>query len=243
MPYDDLTTQIVLSPHFDDAVFSLGGMLMEHGERTKIVTVCGGVPASGREPSGWDLRCGFVDAHEAARTRATEDRSASAVIGATAVHLPFVDHPYSGRKNVQEVADSIAPLITKAVLVWAPAGIGGHPDHVTVRDAALLLLRSLRADVRLYADAPYASARGWHVRDEERDAAFRWEPQLSAARDQGCELSEVHTRDLEPAFAARKIEVARRYASQLCPLGCHYPNLTHLSGDLATEAYWDCRPS
>jgi hypothetical protein len=45
-------------------------------------------------------------------------------------------------------------------VVYAPAALCGHPDHLLVRDCALAL-RGLGTDVRLYADMPHAVVFGW----------------------------------------------------------------------------------
>jgi LmbE family N-acetylglucosaminyl deacetylase len=47
-----------------------------------------------------------------------------------------------------------------AVEVWAPAGIGCHPDHLAVRGA---VLDAVHPDVKVhhYADVPYSIRYGW----------------------------------------------------------------------------------
>ena len=68
-------------------------------------------------------------------------------------------------EQVSDVMDQFAEAIDVAVpaasLVYAPAGIGGHEDHVIVRDIALDLGRRSGMPVRLYAELPYAIRYGW----------------------------------------------------------------------------------
>src|SRR5436853_616757 len=45
--------------------------------------------------------------------------------------------------------------------LWAPAGIGAHPDHIQVRQAALAIHREGGPPLRLYAELPYAARQGW----------------------------------------------------------------------------------
>ena len=47
-------------------------------------------------------------------------------------------------------------------MLWLPAAIGGHRDHLDVRDALLPLAQELPpARVRVYADLPYAAEAGY----------------------------------------------------------------------------------
>jgi hypothetical protein len=96
--------------------------------------------------------------------------------------------------------------------------------------------------IRLYADTPYASARGWDTPDHDREPRFRWSPQLAVLAELGYELSTVQRHRLTAEASAHKIGLSRSYASQLSAMGHHYPLLNHIAGDLATEVWWDCRP-
>jgi LmbE family N-acetylglucosaminyl deacetylase len=46
-------------------------------------------------------------------------------------------------------------------MLYAPSAIGGHVDHLLVRDAALALGDRLGIPVWLYAELPYAVRFGW----------------------------------------------------------------------------------
>src|SRR6185295_1884137 len=106
-------TQIYLSPHLDDAVFSCGGMIHRHiraGGRVVVVTVCTGDPPPGLLSDfaeslheRWQAQAKAPAAPaEVVRQRRNEDLDALAALGAQAVHLDVPDciyrlSPASGR--------------------------------------------------------------------------------------------------------------------------------------------------
>ena len=232
--------RLVVSPHFDDAVLSCGGALLADPMPTVVLTVCGGAPEPTTPASSWDWRCGFADGHLAAVRRQDEDRRACAAAGAQPVHLPFLDHPYSGPKDVDEVAALLADHLATADEVWAPAGIGQHEDHLATRDATLVAARRLGiTHLRLYADSPYAGATGWSTPDEERTPTLRWADALTTLPDD-VHLDEPTFRSLSPVEAAAKIALVREHASQMAGLGRYHHDLTWLDGQLATEGVFAC---
>jgi len=104
MPSTPLT-QIYLSPHLDDAVFSCGGMIHRHihsGGRVVVVTVCTGDPPPGPISDyaeslhqRWQAEEHAAAAPaEVVRRRRSEDLDALAALGAQAVHLDIPDCIY-----------------------------------------------------------------------------------------------------------------------------------------------------
>ena len=66
---------LVISPHFDDAIFSCGALLAaHHGSRT--VTVFGGAPETPVSTT-WDQEAGFADSNQAVAARRLEDAQAA----------------------------------------------------------------------------------------------------------------------------------------------------------------------
>jgi LmbE family N-acetylglucosaminyl deacetylase len=126
-------TQIYLSPHLDDAVFSCGGMIHRHivsGGRVVVVTVCTGDPPPGPISDfaeslhqRWQ-----ADAHtpaapaEVVRRRRNEDLDALAALGAQAVHLDVPDCIY--RLNQA----SSWPLYTSDSAIFGPI----NPSELTL---------------------------------------------------------------------------------------------------------------
>jgi LmbE family N-acetylglucosaminyl deacetylase len=155
-------TQLVVSTHFDDAVLSLSHLLQSAGSRATVVTVCGGAPPAGPPVSEWDEASGFVSGREAARLRAREDVCACAVTGARRVLLRHLDEPYRERPlTAGAIRSAIERLLDPGDVLWIPAAIGAHPDHVDVRTALLPLAARLPpARLRVYADLPYAGDHG-----------------------------------------------------------------------------------
>jgi LmbE family N-acetylglucosaminyl deacetylase len=163
---------LILSPHFDDAVLSLGGLIATAPERAVVVTIFAGTPAeniSGR----WDRRSGFASAAAAMRARTEENERALAVLGVAPdaiCNLGHLDSQYRVQRQSDRVAiaglrSAIAADIRRlvsdhggAVNLFAPAS-AWHPDHRIVGDAVFDVYRMddrPAAGVFLYQDQPYA---------------------------------------------------------------------------------------
>ncbi|HKP90457.1 MAG TPA: PIG-L family deacetylase [Thermoleophilaceae bacterium] len=154
-----MTPVAILSPHLDDAVLSAWTVLRRPDE-VRVVNVCAGIPPAGRPPR-WDRLTGAHDAAERMRERHAEDRAALAHAGREATQLDFVDAHYrDGPLDPERLLAALREAAGDAGELWAPAGIGDHPDHVQVRDAALRLAGEGRP-LRLYAELPYAGRYGW----------------------------------------------------------------------------------
>jgi LmbE family N-acetylglucosaminyl deacetylase len=126
-------TQIYLSPHLDDAVFSCGGMIHRHiqgGGRVVVVTVCTGDPPPGPLSEyaeslhqRWQTNDHApVAPAEMVRTRRNEDLDALAALGAQAVHLDVPDCIY--RLNQA----SNWPLYTSDAAIFGPL----NPSELTL---------------------------------------------------------------------------------------------------------------
>jgi LmbE family N-acetylglucosaminyl deacetylase len=151
---------VVLSPHLDDAVLSAWSVLRS-AAAVMVVNVCAAVPPAGPTPP-WDHLTRARDPASRVRERLAEDRAALALAGGEAVYLDFVDAQYrDGPLDRDELVRALAQAAPEASELWAPGGIGGHSDHVQVRDAALALAGAGGPPVRLYADLPYAVRYGW----------------------------------------------------------------------------------
>jgi LmbE family N-acetylglucosaminyl deacetylase len=150
----------LLSPHLDDAVLSAWSVLRRPGE-VRVVNVCAGVPPPGPPPR-WDLLTGATDPSERMRERLAEDRTALARAGREGVNLDFLDEHYrTGPLDPDVLLGALDDAVGGADELWAPAGIGGHSDHVQVREAALALRAAGGPPVTLYAELPYVTRHGW----------------------------------------------------------------------------------
>ena len=94
---------VLLSPHFDDVVFSCGALVAQwarSGQRVAIVTICAGLPPAGplsayasRLHQRWNPAGLAMPAQLVAQRRA-EDLRAADLLGAMAVHLTLPDCIY-----------------------------------------------------------------------------------------------------------------------------------------------------
>ena len=94
---------VLLSPHFDDVVFSCGALVAQwarSGQRVAIVTICAGLPPAGplsayasKLHRRWSPQLESLPAQMVAQRRA-EDLRAADVLGAMAIHLTVPDCIY-----------------------------------------------------------------------------------------------------------------------------------------------------
>jgi LmbE family N-acetylglucosaminyl deacetylase len=182
---------LALSPHVDDAVFSVGAALAQAaraGARVTVLTVLAGDPAATGPSGPWDARAGFADAGAASRGRREEDRAACALIGATPVWLPFWDAQY-GRAADDEIWAALAGPTGEADVVLVPGFPLINEDHAWLTE--LVLARAAPdTPVLAYVEQPYAT---WYRHDRARVERLReavlpggatvdWEPVRSAPR-------------------------------------------------------------
>jgi LmbE family N-acetylglucosaminyl deacetylase len=168
---------IYLSPHFDDAVLSCGGLIYEQsrqGDQVEIWTIFAGDPPAGplsefarQNHALW----GISDDDQVVAIRRKEDQDAAAIVGAGLVHFDFPDciyrrspkgaylytetvlakpHP-SDLRLLGRIAAALRTRMRQKDALLCPLGLGGHVDHVLVRRAAETLPRPLL----YYADIPY----------------------------------------------------------------------------------------
>jgi LmbE family N-acetylglucosaminyl deacetylase len=169
---------IYLSPHFDDAVLSCGGLIWEQvhaGQTVQIWTICAGMPAEGEPFSDFalGLHARWQTGPEAVLVRKEEDEKAGKVLGAPIRYgdlpdciyrrLPDGSFVVNGEEDLwREVHPLEAPAVDQLV-TWmnvaltsedqlvCPMTLGDHVDHRLVRKAAEALGRPLW----MYADFPY----------------------------------------------------------------------------------------
>lgn len=178
-----MPTHLYLSPHLDDAAFSVGALIHQQtraGERVVVVTVCAGEPppTEALSPFARSLHERWQTSGDAVAARRAEDRAALEVLGAEAMYLSVPDciyrtDPVTGQ-NLYPSRESLfgalspaeAPLVHRladelrgvlaalgATRVFAPLGIGGHVDHQLTRQAA----EGLGVALTYFEDYPYAA--------------------------------------------------------------------------------------
>jgi LmbE family N-acetylglucosaminyl deacetylase len=171
---------LILSPHYDDAVYSCGGTiytLVQQGEDVQILTIMAGLPTLPLPETPivqflhekWELGDNQV------MERRREDEAAAKLLGAKTRYLDIPDCIY---RRVDEEApyptvdslwgevhpnDPAHAVLAKQdledfELIYAPLAIGRHVDHQLVRAWALKLQAEGR-EIRFYQDYPYMRKR------------------------------------------------------------------------------------
>lgn len=174
----DTNAQVVISPHPDDAVWSVGGRLAgwsEEGRQTTVVTVFDGPGnSSSKLEHAWRLA-----AEPSVRRR--EDRAALGPLGCRTVSLGLTDaalrrsgatYRYGSPRRlfgewhaddvalVSQIATALRPEIQPGVTVHAPLAAGRHCDHALVRAAVAELAPP---DLLWYEEFPYRLRSRDHV--------------------------------------------------------------------------------
>jgi hypothetical protein len=215
---DPQAPELVLSPHWDDAVLDCWSLLASDRE-LNVVNVFAGAPAPGRLTL-WDSITGAADSAERAHERMAEDAIALACAKRTPLSLPFLDAQY--RKPPAPTLDQLDLALTKMVQsasrVYVPAGLGSHPDHLLVRRYGRMLLRA-GVPVTLYADLPYCVVHGWPhwveggEPEPNRNVDAFWQSYLDGVPEMP-PLRSAHVERLDEPTAAAKLEAMVCYRTQ-----------------------------
>jgi LmbE family N-acetylglucosaminyl deacetylase len=147
---------VVLSPHSDDGVLSLGASMARWaraGRHVELVTVFALDLGSTAETGGWDRRAGFRTEGDAARARREEDRVACAILGVAPRWLPFGSVDYERRGGADDVWDAVRGTLEGADVILVPGWPLSHPDHEWLH--ALVVERAPAPKVARYAEQPY----------------------------------------------------------------------------------------
>ena len=125
-------TIVVVSPHSDDGVLSLGASMARwarSGRRVELLTVLALDPDSTAPSSGWDRRAGFATEGEAARARREEDASRVRALGVTPGWLPFGSVDFDRHGDDDDVWGAVRSAVEGADCVLVPGSPLTHPDH------------------------------------------------------------------------------------------------------------------
>ncbi len=166
---------LVLSPHLDDAAFSLGPLLAELSVRAQIF-VATAFTKSNSTLSEFALACqldkGLSADVDYMAIRRHEDLEWSRRIGVQTIHGNFAEAPHRGYQSAKELFGDVLATdqLEDALKVWletltstikptvilCPIGVGGHVDHVWIRKVASAALGH-RFPLFFFKDLPYAS--------------------------------------------------------------------------------------
>jgi LmbE family N-acetylglucosaminyl deacetylase len=199
---------VVVSPHLDDAVLSAAVQLMRPDAH--LVTVCTGAPPRGTPPADWDQLTGATDALLRAQERLVEDDRALATLSVqstTRLDFPDAQHipDLADRPTQEALVVALRPHLAGVAEVWAPAGIGGHLDHLATRDATIAATDP-GTTVHHYADIPYSLGPGWPEPDVEAWLVEQLDAPAGLVRT-------IHP--LDPDARRRKVAAMACYVTQI----------------------------
>ncbi|MBE0672998.1 MAG: PIG-L family deacetylase [Anaerolineales bacterium] len=155
---------VVIEPHMDDAMLSVGGRLLQRRGKNRITILS--VVKYSNFTSYWDLKRDYLDVAAVTKLRLGESALAARMIGAEHRSLDWTDAPirfFPGDRWRVDDLKRILPTIFAymeispdpadiAVLqrnlvkaleelapdeIWIPMGLGSHVDHRTVRSACI----------------------------------------------------------------------------------------------------------
>jgi hypothetical protein len=218
---DPQAPELLLSPHFDDAVLDCWSVLASDRPLT-VVNVFAGIPEPG-QAGVWEALTGVADSAERKRARMAEDAAALARVGRTPLNLPLLDVQHRGRAGgsvgLAEIDRELVDVVQSASRVYVPAGIGSHADHLLVRRYGRMLLRT-GMPVTVYADLPYCTFHGWPPWVDGGDpASIRnvdayWQFSLNQVPEMPA-LRSAQVVRLDAAAAAAKGDAVMSYQSSL----------------------------
>lgn len=144
---------LIISPHLDDAVLSIGQFIAGNDDVT-VLTVFAGIPKDKELISPYDEKMGFSHSYIAARVRRNEDGRALQLLGAKWRYLDYLDGQYNNPADTGDIVNDIIMEAGQYDLLLGPVGIQ-HPDHVQVAQAMRQAANYLDMPIYLYADLPY----------------------------------------------------------------------------------------
>ncbi len=168
---------IYLSPHFDDAVLSCGGLIWEQaraGLAVEIWTIFAGDPPPGPLSDFATVNhklWGVTTGEETVSMRKAEDEVAAGIVGADLVHFEIPDciyrrssqgeylytetvmtSPRAAEKGLpRRIATALKSELRQDDILVCPLSLGGHVDHILARRAA----ESFHMPLHYYGDVPY----------------------------------------------------------------------------------------
>ena len=158
---------VAVSPHLDDAAFSVGGTLAALADAGHEVTVVTCFTASVPGPTGFALACqldkGLPAGVDYMALRRDEDAAAMAVLGAVPMHLDLPEAPHRGYTSAPDLfagvhdGDDVWRSVRERLAdvpgdLWlAPQALGSHVDHLQV----LRAVAGTGRPVLWWRDSPY----------------------------------------------------------------------------------------
>ena len=176
IPFDYL----IISPHPDDAVFSLGQHIinwLKLGKNVKIINVFNSYGAEDlSSENAWNvlLKYGYQNVKELTQARAADNQRVYEKLAITQLSLNYIDASFRHFSNIPVYAtaqslttgrpstyDSDLPahiiqeISTESYqTILCPYGVGGHVDHAILRNVGNILKKQ-KHNVQFYLESPY----------------------------------------------------------------------------------------
>jgi LmbE family N-acetylglucosaminyl deacetylase len=242
---------VVIEPHMDDAILSVGGQLLLRKGKCKITIVC--VFGVSNYTSYMEVNKAFLDSDTVSKIRYKESKIAASMVGADFISLGFSDaplrmqqadkwsenflaedihnsHGFISSQPMPHVVKHIASALEKTLSelkpdeVWIPMGLGNHIDHKTTRTACLQTVSSsgFNHSLLLHLYEDLPYSRPAHCRQI-----------LEAFKDAGSQLS-LKTADISEVMQ-HKIKAVGAFASQF-KLPFMEPRLAQAAAEAAAAA-------
>ncbi len=175
---------IYLSPHYDDASLSCGGVIHRQtlaGQSALVVTVCADPPPPNEplSPFAQKIHQQWGNPEDVIATRREEDRVSMGILGVDYLRLHLSDCIYRGQPAqrewyynngdelfgqihpaelalVDEITDTLIKLVPDGdkAVIYGPLTVGNHVDHQLVYAATKQLQRQ-GWTIAFYEDYPY----------------------------------------------------------------------------------------
>jgi LmbE family N-acetylglucosaminyl deacetylase len=173
---------IYISPHLDDVVLSLGGLIWEQtaaGEVVSIWTICAGDPPPGKlSPFARFLHQRWEVGRDAIQQRRDEDIESCKRLGAAYFHFDIPDciyrrSPKTGNflydsedslwvqvhpdedERIEVLSHKLREMVPVGANLVCPLTIGHHVDHRLTRTAIEIAFQEERVNLYYYPDYPY----------------------------------------------------------------------------------------
>jgi LmbE family N-acetylglucosaminyl deacetylase len=243
---------LYLSPHFDDAIFSCGGLIHAQrsaAERVGVLTLCAGLPEPGTESTlAKQYLADWSKSGDGMMERRAENANALSSWDVRNLECSTPDAIFRtgrGASYYQERADlfcepcsedakSVLPLWQeylrqsvegeKQIHLYAPLGIGGHVDHELTRRLGQRMLQS-GWNVSFYEDYPYVELEPNGIQKAQiRFGASQWTSRSMAIDVQA------------------KIDAIRKYRTQIGRVFGSDEDLVRRVRSFSAEVAADLRP-
>lgn len=145
---------IILSPHYDDAVFSCFHLL--NNPDTLVINIFSGIPKKNHRTL-WDYLCGEGDSRKMMEKRRKENEKILNKLKCHYLDLDFLDNQYQKDKDIDTIYLSISKVLKNGDQIYAPSAsskIYKHPDHLITNKIAKILAEK-EYKVVYYSDLPY----------------------------------------------------------------------------------------